>query len=384
MNILKKYAVNCGVKIKQPYVSSSYFPLSEKDYIILDNRSKYGSNRYDLFCDVMPYIKDVLEKNNIEIYSFESNEKDTIDGTKPFINLFKKQESYLIKNSKLVVACDNITNYFAAGFDIPSIGLYSAYPADCTEPIWSDKHLSLESHRDGNLPGYGVSETPKAINFIEPEKIANNIFDKLGLEDRVEHETFYMGDHYPVKVVEVVPDFVPEKTFMENRALNLRMDYHFSEENLIHWLQNRRINILTEKPINLNLLKYFKSNIVQLTINLNETFNAEYLSSVKNIGINVEVFCEDESKLNDYRFEFFDFDVNESLFKSKADLGDNASKLTKSSKFLSGKILLSEGKKYSCYEAKKAKKELTGDAELVYDSEDFWKELDHYRLINEL
>ncbi len=68
----------------------------------------------------------------------------------------------------------------------------------------------------------------------------------------------------------------------------------------------------------------------------------------------------------------------------QVDLGDNASKLTESSKFLSGKILLSEGKKYSCYEAKKAKKELTGDAELVYDSEDFWKELDHYRLINEL
>ena len=51
---------------------------------------------------------------------------------------------------------------------------------------------------------------------------------------------------------------------------------------------------------------------------------------------------------------------------------------------LSGKILLSEGKKYSCYEAKKAKKELTTQPESVYDTEDFWKELDHYRLINDL
>ena len=35
-------------------------------------------------------------------------------------------------------------------------------------------------------------------------------------------------------------------------------------------------------------------------------------------------------------------------------------------------------------QAKKAGKELTSDAEPVYDSGDFWKELDHYRLINEL
>ena len=53
-------------------------------------------------------------------------------------------------------------------------------------------------------------------------------------------------------------------------------------------------------------------------------------------------------------------------------------------KFLTGKILLSEGKKYSCYEAKKAGKELTNQPELIYDTDEFWKELDHYRLINEL
>ena len=72
------------------------------------------------------------------------------------------------------------------------------------------------------------------------------------------------------------------------------------------------------------------------------------------------------------------------MFKSKSDLKDNLVKLKGSTTFLSGKILLSEGKKYSCYEAKKAKKELTTQPEMVYDTEDFWKELDHYRLINDL
>lgn len=384
MNVLEKYAANCGVKIREPFVATSYFPLKGAPYIILDNRSKFSSNRYDLFEDVMPYIEPVLKREGIDIYSFEMDTKNNINGAQPFVNLFKKQESYLIKNSRLVVACDNVTNYFASALGIPSIGLYGAYPSQCTEPIWGDKHISLESHRDGNLPGYGVGENPKTINFIEPEKIANNILEMLGLNDRVNHSTFYMGDLYSTKVVEVIPDFTPSQGFMENRALNLRMDYHFNEQNLIHWLQNRKINLLTERPINLNLLKYFKSNVVQLTVNINDTFTTDYLTDVKNIGINVEVFCEEEDKLSDYRFDFFDFDVNASMFKSKKDLEENLSKLNSSTKFLSGKILLSEGKKYSCYEAKKAKKELTGQPELVYDTSDFWKELDHYRLLNEL
>jgi hypothetical protein len=84
------------------------------------------------------------------------------------------------------------------------------------------------------------------------------------------------------------------------------------------------------------------------------------------------------------RFEFFDFEVNENIFKVKEDLESELPKLSKDTQFLSGKILLSENKKYSCYEAKKAKKELTSQPEAVYDTKDFWKELDHYRLINDL
>ena len=384
MNVLEKYAANCGVKIREPHVATSYFPLKENPYIILDNRSKFKSNSYDLFNDVMTYIKPVLTKHNINIYSFENTSSDYLEGAEPFVGLFKKQEAYLIKNSKLVVACDNVSNYIASGLDIPSLGLYSAYPAKCTSPIWNEKHFSFESNRDDNLPGYGVNETPKTINFIEPEKIANKIFESLGLPDRASHETIYIGDAYPTKVVEIIPDFTPAPGFMENRALNVRMDYHFNEEILMHWLRNRKVNLLTEKPINLNLLKYFKSNIVQLTVNINENFTDTYLTDVKNLGIKVELFCENESKIDDYRFDFFDFDVNESIFNSKEDLEDKKSQVNSSTKFFSGKVLLSGGKKYSCYEAKKAGKELTSDAEPVYDSGDFWKELDHYRLINEL
>ena len=149
-------------------------------------------------------------------------------------------------------------------------------------------------------------------------------------------------------------------------------------------ITNRKINLLTDKPINLNLLKYFNKSIAQLTININESFTEEYLEKAKATGVNVQIFCEDIDKIKDYRFKFFDFEINESIFRKKSDLEEDTEKLNSNSKFLTSKILLSEGKKYSCYEAKKLKKELTGEPEPIYDTDDFWKELDHYRLINEL
>jgi len=267
MNILEKYSVNCGVKIVRPSAASSYFPLRDENYIVLDLRNKYPTNIYELFSDVLAYIDSSLKAANIKIYAFNSDERDIIAGTQPFVNLTKKQEAYLVKNSLLVVSGDNLSAYYAAAFSVPSVGLYSAYPAACTAPLWGTLHSSLSSDRCGNLPSYGMAETPKAINFIRPEKLAAVILKKLNIDCPIDVETIYMGDHYPVKVVEVIPDHVAPSDFLQGRAINLRADYHFHEERIIHWLQGRMVNLLVEQPINLNLLQYFKQNIVQLTVN---------------------------------------------------------------------------------------------------------------------
>ena len=384
MNVLEKYSVNCGVKIGRPAPATSYFPLKDDKYIVLDGRNKYPTNIYEMFSDVLGYIKESLERENIKIYSFHADEKTILLDTQPFINLTKKQEAYLIINSMLVVSCDNLSTYYASAFDVPSLGLYSAYPAACTSPLWGKEHVSIESNRAGNLPSYGMEETPKAINFINPEDVANIILEKLRIDTRVDIETIYIGDHYPIKVVEVVPYFIPATNFLQGKAINLRADYHFHEERIVHWLQGRTVNLLIKNPINLNLLKYFNKNIVQLTVNINDTFSEEYLRQVIEGGTPLEIFCEDKERLADVRFQLFDFNIEESIFKSKKDLDESLNNFNKNTQFLSGKILISEGQKYSCLEAKKQKNVLTGYPEVVYDTSDFWKELDHYRLFNNI
>ena len=384
MNILEKYSSNCGVKISRPSVASSYFPLRDEAYMVLDGRSLYQSNLYDLFPDVIAYVSPILQKHNIKIYSFSANEEEILPDTQAFINLTKKQEAYLIKHASLLVSGDNLSAYYASALGTPSIALYSAYPAACKRPLWSDSHTALESDWLGNLPAYGLDEEPKAINFIKPELIANTLLEKLKIEDRISIETIYIGNHYATKVVEVIPDFTVPPDFLAGKAINLRADYHFDEQIIIHWLQGRAVNLLVEKPISINLLKYFKKNVVQLTVNINESFSEEYLLEVGATAIPLEIFCDNEERLNDLRFNLFDFDIEENIFKRKEDLDESLIKFNKNTQFLSGKVLMSEGQRYSCLEAKKQKKVLTGDPEVVYDTKDFWKELDHYRLFNNI
>ena len=119
-------------------------------------------------------------------------------------------------------------------------------------------------------------------------------------------------------------------------------------------------------------------------MNLNDSFSEDYLQQVMNTGTTVEIFCEDTKRLAEIRFKFFDFDIEKSIFKSKKDLDESLNKFNKNTQFLSGKVLISNGQKYSCLEAKKQKKVLTGEPEIVYDTKDFWKELDHYRLFNNI
>lgn len=380
MNLLEKYSSSCGVKISKPDIAISYFPHRFDKYIVIDNTNKNSMNVYDLYSDVISYIFPILQANHISIVSFCKDDKSTIEKTNPYISLEKKQEAYLLQNSLLNVCSDNLSSYISSALDVPCISLYGIFPSEVSKPLWSDKLQVIESDRDGNLPSYGGKEEPKSINLIPPEQIANTILSSLGLDCLVPHDTIFIGDLYPVKVVEVVPNFATEPSFLNGRALNLRMDYHFDEDNACQWISGRKVNILTDRKVNIKILQYFKKNIAQFTVSINNSFDEGYLKQVQEIGIPLEIFCEDKSKIKDFRFKFFDFEINENIWKSKSDAG---AKLNASTKFLTSKIILSEGKKYSCYQAYLNKKELTGGAELIYDSDDFWKELDHYRLVNE-
>jgi hypothetical protein len=379
MNLLEKYSTHCGVKISNPSISSSYFPIPVEKYIIIDNRNRNKNAIYDLYEDVISYLHPIFEKNNIHIINFTFNEKNVIPKTIPYVGLPKKQEAYLLKNSLCNICSDNISSFISDGLDVPSIGLYSLFPSEVSKPIWNRKHEVIESSRLGNLPSYGENEMPKSVNFISPEEISNKILDLLGLEPKTRNKTLYTGDIYSIKSVEVIPNFIPDFNFLKGKSINIRMDYCFNEEILPHWISGRVANILTDKRINLDILRSFKENIIQFTVDINDNFDEEYLKAIQSMGINLKVFCSNKEKIKKYRFDFFDFEVEESIFKFREDFGE---KDVSHLKFLSSKILFSNGEKYSCKSSLDKGIKLNNTLEPVIDEESFWKDLDYFRIID--
>lgn len=387
MNLTEKLALDFGAKIGEPFVATSFLPIKEDKFILIDTRTKYPSGNYDHFGDVIEMVRPQLLKNNISIFHL-SNESDlAFKSDRRFIGINKKQEGYLIKKSELVIANDNYSLYLASVFKKKSIGLYSSFLPSNTRPIWNtDLQTILESDRDGNLPSYGrSSETPKTVNYISPYKLANCILNSLGIENSFgDYELIHMGTKYGQKIVEIVPDFVSAPDFLAGQTINLRFDciQKLDQKVFNYWMENRKSNIITEKDVNLKLLSLFKQNIIGITVLISDQISEGFLRGCKSLGVPLKIFCNKKEKIADFRFKFFDFDIQEDFPVSDDFLSTKG--LTKESKFVSSKILVSKGKKFSCKSNYLLDKALDEQEECVSLSSLFAEEADYYKVYNKI
>lgn len=386
MNLTEKMALDCGVKISKPYLDKYFFPVKNKNYIIFDTRCKYDTGEYDYYNDVLDLIKNYLKKADIDIFQFATDKSYKLNCDKCYININKKQENYLISNAKLLISNENYTLHVASIFNIKSIGLYSLYNFKNTQPIWNkNSQIILESDRDGNLPSYGtLKETPKTINFISPYIIAKNILDNLNIPNDLHNfELIHLGSNFNQKIVEIIPDFISNNGFMHGQSINLRLDYvnNLNINILNYWLNNKKVNIITDKDINTNVLIPYKNNILMLTIMMSENISEKFLKNCKTLGFKIKIFCEDSDKLNDYRFKFLDWEINKD-FDNKNKLKE-IKNISEESKFVSSKILISKGKQFSCKANYLINKHLDNNEERVILSKDFEQEIEFFKIYNE-
>ena len=158
-------------------------------------------------------------------------------------------------------------------------------------------------------------------------------------------------------------------------------DYGFVEEALPGWL-SRKSNIMTSSPLPLGLLSAFKENIAGVTMFIDSgLIDKDYLNSLSKLNIKFNLICKDKSKLQDLRFKFFDWVVEEHIKLSKKDI-DFGSEICNNTFYRSNKVLVSEGKEYSSKAAWKAGIEKTKEDQALIDSEEFWEEIEHLNIYN--
>jgi hypothetical protein len=386
MNLTEKMALDCGVKISQPYLDRYFLPIRNDNYIIIDTRCKNANGEYDYFNDVLELVKPYLKEAGIDIFQIATDKNAKLACDKCFITINKKQENYLISKARLLISNENYSLHIASVFNTKSIGLYSLFNPNNTRPVWNkNSQIVLESHREGNLPSYGrLNESPKTINFISPYVIAKNILDSLGIANDLERfELVHLGKSFNQKIVEIVPDFISDANFMKDRSINLRLDYvtNLNSSVFNYWVSNRKVNIITNKDININMVAPYRNNILLMTVMLSENISEKFLKHCKTIGLKLKIFCDDKNKLEEYRFKFLNWDIHQDF--ENEDALNKLINLSEKSKFISSKILISKGKQFSCKANYFANKHLDNREESVILSKEFEQEIEFFKIYNE-
>jgi hypothetical protein len=385
MHLLERYALSCGVKIDKPSIEPAFYPVPFEKYIILHPSSGMESKNYDHYNDVINLILPHLEKEGIKIVQIGGADDSKIKKCHALNGQTSiKQAAFLIKNSMLVVGNDSFSAHMASGLNVKSVTLYNVLYKECCSPYWSNEAQAslIESHRNGNKASFSDKEDPKTINYIYPEKIACAILDKLNIShDLHKIETLHIGKYYHLPVIEVIPDFNALNYDINRSVLNVRMDYHFDENNLFSWAQNKKLCIITNKPVSQDCLRAIQPSIAQLIYKPNVSTTSQQLQEIKELGIELKVIADEEEHLEEIRLNLLEWQVEIEDKKSKKDV-DNNSNMCDNTRYISSKIMLSKGKKYASKAAWKRDIDMTDNQANIIDNPDFWDEVDHFRIFN--
>ena len=382
MHLVEQYSLVTGAKINKPFIETSYYPVPFDKYIVVENGGQEVKSRiYSMWTDIVADIKDYLDAENIKIVQVGAADSEQMAGVFDLRGrTTTKQLAYIIKNSLLHCSTNDFLLDVASHFDVPVVGMYGNTYANVAKPYWGnvDKKIIIESHRNGNKPSFLAEEKPNTINLIYPEKAADAILKLLNIKRKEKIETQFIGDLYSSHVLEGVPDFVPPDSFQPNMVINLRMDYHFDLNNMVQWAKSRKVNIFTNKIIDLNYLNAVKSNVVAIQQEVCSDLNLKYLNILNSLKIPCELFTRNERALNNLRLKYFDYKVTYKKVKTKEDVKDF--EFSKDFQFKSNKLLLSKEKKYlSKYDYINNRPYERQDLKIV-DSPDFWEDLDFFRI----
>tara|TARA_R100000008_G_scaffold5135_1_gene3154 strand:+ start:1706 stop:2830 length:1125 start_codon:yes stop_codon:yes gene_type:complete len=369
-HLAEEYAKSCGVKIGKPVLNPHYFPVLHDKYITIHNDKKVQAKEYDMWPDVIELIRPFLgEIKIIQIGAFGEPTIFGVDSHIPTNSL--KQSSYIIKNSLAHVGIDSVPVHIASAFDKPVVGIYAHTYANTCCPLWNDKSkfITIESDRGGNKPSFSLEEHPKTINFIKPEKIAQAVLDVLGIEEKINHKTIFIGNNYTSKFLEVIPISEPR---LIPSPIDVRMDIAHNEQNLSFIVRDYEVEVTLSKPID---KKFLACGRIKKIAYKTDRFDPEFCDLMKAHAIPHALICTSPETLSEEREKNFDLLINylneeEIILNNKKRIKvDDFSKI----KIKSGKTVVSGQQAYETFFDLNDRKNL----------DHFYLDLDYFRVYTE-
>jgi hypothetical protein len=320
-HLAEVYAKDLGVKIGEPIFKPHFYPITEDSYITIHTDKKVPSKHYDYWEEVIILVKTKFP--DIKFIQIGNGSEPPIKNADQFIKTESvKQCAYIIKNCKVHVGIDSLPIHIASSFNKKIVGIYSHTYASTCSPIWGDQNnfTIIESHRNGDKPSFSDKEKLKTINLIKPEEVANSVLKHLGGEETT-RKTLFIGDRYKETYIHLIPD---HKYDLKGKNIIIRFDLLHKEENVSHLFKNNNCFILTKDKISQDLLN--EGGIKSITY-FSSDFDEEFVSQVKQKGMDLILYCDKKENLSEMRLKFFDnkvfsYDKEEKIKspKKKVDL----------------------------------------------------------------
>ena len=390
MRLLDTYALYCGAKIDKPYIYESFFPVSQEKYITFQAQTPYDSRNYAYWQDVIDMILPIVGQHGYTIVQLGKSDEIPYQRV---VNLLGQtnyhQLAYIVHRAALHFGPDSFGVHLAAHFDKPIVALYSISMPEVAGPHFGnkEKHILFKGYqRVGNgKPSYSPNENPKSVNSIKPEEVANAIFKLLDIQAEVPFETVFLGNKYSHAIVrEVIPNsghVLP----MPDQPVEIRYDLFSDEQLLIHHLNYwQKAVIVTDKPINFDLLKHFKPRIATLVYEITPSDNPEFVKNVSQIGIPLALITRlDETSLQQRKIHYYEYGTINKLAEPPEDVISKLRKDIDNLYYRSSKVISSNGHLFGSHADVAANKPIQADFEYrrVTDSLLFWKDLDFCTIV---
>lgn len=397
-NLIETYARSAGLKIDKPWIKEDFWPLPHTRFITLSAGSGQAAKNYSHWQIVIDLLNPLIAPLGIHIVQLGDSNTPLFSGTYDLRGKMSiAQSTYLVKRAAAHLGNDSWSAHVAGFVGTPLVALYGTTDKVLHGPHWQDKTktILLESHRWGRKPTFGAEQSPKSIDTIPPEDVANAALSLLGIAARVNQRTQFIGPFYPHTIFDWVPNAAPSINLGLDVPITVRMDLEFNEANLLTLLQTgRKVTIVTNRPLNLQMLAAFRQTILSYSHELTVECPIDYVLNVKRLLTNVGFFTRgsDVTALSALRFHFFDVCSIEHVPHATRDdfLRERAAYLNKPLDkeahldilyVKTNKFIMSNGKTYITYAHVAADKPVAGvdvrTTDLI-DNELTWHDLNHY------
>lgn len=409
-DLASTYALQIGVPLTKPTIQKAFFPLEcPLDKVVLLHgfggaimqeqngvfRPTFPAKCYDHFSEVVTLIKPALDAAGFKIYQIGAPGEPQIRGCHHLMGQTTMHQcAYLVENAALLIGNDSMWAHQRGAFDGALVAVYGPTSSWNHGPHWknAEKTILIDSHRFGKKPSYQAQESPKTINVITPESIANSALKLLGLPP-VTQQSIFVGAAYQQNIVELVPDSVVAPQVPIPGQLIIRMDYLHNEKILAQNLQLRSCNVIANREIDLGILGQLRQNISAMRLEIDK-IGPGWIKEFKKLGIKTMFSCSEKNpeKVAAMRLEYFDAcffdqfvpptveDLRKDAEKYLNKPLDEQLKLDTLS-FKSNKFLLSDNKVFlskAHWKAGKNTPTTSHNSGQVIDDEEFWAEAAHF------